>query len=248
MAEDKALYKNAFWLYGVIVGLAIKEALETTVPHLMNIPELSVAGQQINFPHPQYSYYPEFLRLIVFLALIIRFYLGSAYFFTIAHEADSSNAAFKEKYGEIESRRYGLDFVFGFVHFLGFIILALTIDLHHTPVRWFDYAVVFILLYDALWYAFTFKLDTSGLTLWWMVVNGFTFILCGFIYLAAELSWHDPIRSEIFALWPVLMISGVDIGWMMLDKPFFEPVRDWLTRRGQRKATAAAATPTEPPP
>lgn len=227
MADEKNIYKHAFWLYGVIIGLAIKEALEITIPHLINpsrlAMELAQNHQQFNFPHPQYSLYPELLRLTVFLALVIRFYLGSAYYFGTAYDADDADKKYQKK-------SYGVDFVFGFMHFIGFVVLALTIDIHTTPFQWFGYAVAFILLYDFVWYVFSYRQDTSDLIFWWMVVNGVNCLGSAVLYLIVERQTGDTIKAEIWALWPVLLVSGFDIGWMMIKRPFFELISEKAPR------------------
>jgi len=69
MANGDGLHKHAFWLYGVIVGLAVKEALVSTVPDILTPTE------------PKWESIIDFSRLVVFVFFITRFYLGSAYFF-----------------------------------------------------------------------------------------------------------------------------------------------------------------------
>jgi hypothetical protein len=230
MAERKALHKHAFWLYGVVVGLAIKEALESTIPHLIDPSHIPPSPEylQQNVPH---SFYPEFLRLVVFLALVIRFYLGSAYFFTDAYEAEDADTQFEKK-------NYAVDFVCGFLHFVGFVILALTIDIHSKPIMWFPIAVSFILLYDVFWYLFCFRYETSELMFMWMVINAGNFVLSGFLYLLVDRFGAGPVSAEVWALWPVLLVSLFDIGGMMQDKPYFDRIRRVFSDRRQPQPPA----------
>lgn len=220
MSDEKFIHKHAFWLYGVLVGLAIKQALETSIPHLIAPARLAAefarTGQALNFPHTE-LFYPEILRLTVFLALTIRFYFGSVYFFGTAYEAENADTKYSQK-------NYGSDFIFGFLHFISFVILALTIDLHSSPVHWFVYVVAFILLYDAVWYGFTYKQATSKLIFWWMLVNVGNALFSAVLYFIIDRSTHNPIWAEIWALWPVLIVSVFDIGWMMNKRPFFAPI------------------------
>jgi len=177
-------------------------------------------------PHSVRSLYLELLRFFTFLFLSIRFYLGSAYYFGIAHEADSAATQFPKK-------SFATDFVLGFLHFSGFVFLALTINVHSVePHRLFALGIVFILGYDVFWFFFTVKLDTTDLIKWWAAVNGVIVAVCVALYLLVEKLTSSTERAELWALWVVFMTTLLDIGWMMQRKPFFEPVRDWLM--GQR--------------
>lgn len=175
-------------------------------------------------PHPQLSVYPEVMRLFTALFLTIRFYLGAAFYFGLAHEAETAAQDFPK-------RNFGTDFVLGFFHFLGFVILALTINIHTPPMYAFPLAVGFILIYDVFWYLFTFRLDTSDLTKWWAIVNAATFVVGGFMYLLIERLTSDLVRAELYAFWLVLLVSLLDIGLMMQKKPFFQPIQDLITRQ-----------------
>ena len=158
MNQNRAV-QHAFWLYGVIVGLALKSALETSVPHLINPPrlitELLRAGEQVPLQHALLSY-PEVLRLGIFLALTIRFTTGSAFYFAEVWESASADIDYPRK-------NYGLDLILGFVHFLFFFCLALTIDFHTSPIHWFPLFIGIILIYDAIWWGFSFRLSTGKL-------------------------------------------------------------------------------------
>lgn len=212
MVDDKAIYKHAFWLYGVIIGLAIKQAFDGVVPHWIHpVPEQS---------HLEHSLYLEILRFFTFLFLVIRFYLGSAYYFGLAHEAESAERDFPK-------RNFATDFVLGFLHFLGFVFLGLTINVH-SDLRLFPLAVVFVLAYDLFWFFMTIKLDTRSLIKWWAFINGIILAVCMAIYLGVEKVTQSSQRAEVWALWVVFLTTLFDIGWMMKKKPFFEPVRDWL--------------------
>lgn len=204
-----------------MVGVAIKEALETSVSHFISpdrlIAELNHLGEKINFPDSEIGLYPEAIRLTVFLALIVRFYFGSAYYFGAAYEASTSDRDYPTK-------NYGVDFVFGFIHFTSFVILALIIDIHTVPVHWFPHLVGFILVYDIFWYAFSFRQSTSKLVFWWMIVNLINASISAVVYLTIEYKYKDVIKAEIWALWIVIAVSVVDIGLMMMKKPFFHPL------------------------
>ena len=212
MVDDKAIYKHAFWLYGVIIGLAIKQGFEAVVPHWIHgVPGLS---------HENHGLHLEILRFFTFLFLTIRFYLGSAYYFGLVHESADADK-------EYPKRNFATDFVIGFLHFIGFVFLGLTISVH-SELRLFPLAIVFILGYDLVWFFMTFKFDTSDIIKWWAFVNGVILAVCGFLYLGIERFTGSPQIAEIVALWLIFGSTLADIGWMMQKKPFFEPIREWL--------------------
>jgi len=216
--DDKAIYKHAFWLYGVIIGLAIKDGIDSVVPHLIN------TGNDVVHVHPPHGLYLELLRLFTFLFLAMRFYLGSAYYFGLVHESDQASTNFP-------NRSFGSDFVLGFLHFLGFVFLALTLHVHvGEPMRLFPLGVAFVLGYDAVWFAYSWvsDLDTRKKIKYWAIVNGLVVIVAVALYLAVEKITGDPIMAEVWALWLVFAITLLDIGWMMRKKPFFEPIHDLL--------------------
>ena len=102
------LHQHAFWVYGVIVGLALKEALSTVLPHLL--------GFLTDLPQSPFAYLWEVWKLTVFLTLIIQFYLGSAVYFNRHHNLDS----------ETLSEGYVPDFLAGLIHFILFFAWSLT--------------------------------------------------------------------------------------------------------------------------
>lgn len=220
MTKEKESRYSAFWLYGILVGLAIKEALERVVPHLIEPIDVSAAPR---------SLYLEVLRLTVFLCLIIRFYLGTQYYFSIAYESESSDQAYPIK-------SYTADFVFRFLLFVVFLILSFTIGSHQGSPRLFSVLVFFILSYDLLWFSFSFRQDTSRLVFWWMLVNLMNAFVSAVIYLTVDLFTGSITRAEIWALFPIIGISLLDLGWMMARRPFFEPVRGWLMETESRPA------------
>jgi len=227
VTEHKAVHKHAFWLYGVIVGLAIKSALETSVPHLINPPrlirELLRAGALVPFQH-LHPTSPQLLRLGALLALVLLFSFGSAFYYGEAYESDTADEDYPKK-------NYGLDFIFGFLHFNIFFVLALVIDFHTTPVYWFPALVGVILLYDLCWYCFSFKQDTSSLIFWWMIVNLLTAFLGALLYLGVLGISGSIMKAELYALWLVAVVSIIDIGLMMMKKPFFAPITNLAPRK-----------------
>ena len=226
MVDDKAIYKHAFWLYGVIIGLAIKEAFETVVPHWIHPTNES--------QHFQLSLFLEIFRFFTFLFLTVRFYLGSAYYFGLAHEAENAET-------EFPNRNFATDFVLGFLHFLGFVFAGWAVGVHG-EMRLFPLALIFILGYDLAWFVMTRKLDTTDLIKWWAIVNGVVLGFCVLLYLVVERITTNAQLSEICALVVVFVTTLLDIGWMMQKKPFFEPIRNWIVGNRRRQD----APPTAP--
>lgn len=217
--NDTAVYKHAFWLYGVVIGLAIKDAIESVVPHWIHL-----SAADAGAVHPPHGLYLEVLRLFTFLFLAIRFYLGSAYYFGLVHESERASENFSR-------RSFGSDFVLGFLHFLGFVFLALTIQVHAgQPMRLFPLGVAYILGYDVAWFLYSWasKLDTRRKIKWWAIINGGVAVVSVALYLLVEKLTGNSLRAEIWTLWLVFVVTLFDIGWMMRRRPFFAPVRDWI--------------------
>ena len=228
MAQVKSIHKHAFWLYGVIVGLAIKAALEGAVPHI------------IAPPNAPLEFVPDLARLIVFLTLIVRFYLGSAIYFGDVYEGDTADIDYKEK-------NYALDFLFGFMHFLAFFLLAFAIDIHSKPAILFPGILAFILFYDFIWWGFCRKYDASGMIAVWMAVNLIS-LLCGaLVYFISRSVGSNEVRAELYAFVPIMIFSIIDLADMVLEKPIYENV---LAKFKRRQSTPALppAPPTDLPP
>lgn len=241
MAEEKAIHKHAFWLYGVIVGLAIKAALETTVSHFINPDklehELRLIGLGISFPDSEIGLLPEAIRLTVFLVLIVRFYFGSAFYFGAAYESASCET-------DYPTSNYGIDFIFGFFHFISFVVLALMIDIHTAPIWWFPALVCFILVYDGVWYLSSMGQSTREMIFWWMVMNLLNASISAALYFALR-GAAGPIAAERWALSLVILISFIDIGMMMKKRPFFQPIRD-MAPPGRINPPTDTPTPADP--
>lgn len=237
---SEGLRKHAFWLYGVIVGLAIQQALQTVVGRLIVPPP----GAKL-FP----SAILNVIRLPVFLFTILQFYLGSVWFFDKFHE-DSSGQNYSN---------FAVDFLFGLVHFIVFFAWAMSIDTNRGPIRVFPILMIFILLYDLLWCrACRGRASYSEIRKWTYVNIG---VVIGVIALYAvtylglvginALEWgrphwlvraanHDMARHKIaegLAVIPVLIVSTVDIIGMITGKQI---IADWVLDKFK-------ATPLLPP-
>lgn len=220
MAQE-ALHKNGFWLYGVIVGLAIKEALASIIPHAFTL-----------YPEPVF---PEAARFVVTLILIIRFFFGSTVFWDEVYFAASAEEEYRTK-------NYALDFLFGLIHFIVFFSLATSIEIHGRSVYLFQVLLSVILAYDLLWWWACRKSDTRSLIRIRAVVNAETLLLAALIYLIAKVVGASPLLAEEVAFVPILLFSFVDIAELVTGKRIIGP---WLAGLGTQTPGRSAAPPAD---
>ena len=168
------------------------------------------------------------MRLFIFLLLIIRFYLGSGYFFKTAYTGSSAT-----KY---KKKNYFSDYLFGLFHFLLFFGLAATLEFHGGQPGPFLVLLLIILLYDGLWFVSARKYDTRHLMRMWMVVNVFTVGLSSLLYAVAYITHFSIAVREQIAFAPILIVTIIDYDELKTGKPIFA---NWLTR--------AAFDPLNPP-
>ena len=197
----EAIHKQAFWLYGVIVGLAIKEGVVAVVPHIFD------------YKTDDLESWVEAARFFIFFVLIARYYLGAVLFFEEAHFSSKTRVGYPKK-------SFMMDFIVGLFHFLFFAALSRSIDIKNTPLRLFDVLIGLILLYDSFWYRLSRGLDTREIMKSWMVINNTTFIVSLAIYLPIKLTWGNHIHAELWALIPIAVVSLIDIGELITGKQY----------------------------
>jgi hypothetical protein len=217
--------RHLLWLYGVVVGLAIGGALNRVVPQFFD-------GRSHASPDDSWHLPLEALRLLTFLFLAIRYYLGAASY--LEHEHGERQKYRKRKDAPPETkeeaihrraervrrhRHLVIDFLFGFFHFAFFFVWSLTVDMHSLLV-WAvtPYALMLglVLLYDGFWYLCRRK-DRDGTERMrkWAVINAVTFIACAVGYWIR--SWSTETVQAIggFAeMWmfvPIVVASVIDI-------------------------------------
>lgn len=214
MPTEEGLHKHAFWLYGVIVGLAIKEALAATVPRIFSPPADETGAVML-----------EAARLFVFLVVIIRFFLGSVYYFDCAHTGPESDEAYPNK-------DYYVDFLFGLVHFIFFFAWALSIDVFVTHVKLFPALLALILLYDWLWYLVSRRYDTHRVIKLWTWMNTAIVVVGATLYLTMRALEFSPALAQVVAFVPVVVLSLIDIADIMNKR---DTIGDWLRGLAQRR-------------
>lgn len=199
-----SIHKHAFWIYGVIVGLAIKEAMSDTLPELFKSASLNT-----------WSKFAVAAKLALFLMMTIRFYLGSAHFFDSAHCGPKAS--------ELENKSYSIDFIFGAFHFLIFSVWAMSLA-DGMPDTLFLNLMWVILGFDVIWYFFCRSFDTRHLMKLWMVFNLTTLLVSALTYLFF-LQWFSRFTAELLALIPVLIASVIDIRELITGKNI---VKGWF--------------------
>ena len=157
--------------------------------------------------------YLEQARLLVFLAMLIRFYLGSVKFFDKVYISEATAPGYANK-------DFGIDFGVGFIHFLIFFSWSLTIaDEYRSPFGMSKYLwfLTVVLLYDALWIGLSWKKDTRKEIKLWTAVNVATFIL-GVILFFVGKALEKPVLGEWLVLVPVAFFTAIDFVEMTTER------------------------------
>ncbi|HEY0428979.1 MAG TPA: hypothetical protein VGC76_14455 [Pyrinomonadaceae bacterium] len=244
---DENIRKQAFWLYGVIVGLAVKEALTHVLPHIFK--------EQINLLE---RHIPEMIRLFVFLVLCVRFYLGAAQYFDEAYEkkhpatvipfdppaenigtaqVNEAPPVLENKY---KKKSFGLDFLVGFFHFLIFSALALSICYDESgwnneiSIYLFPSVLLTILLYDVVWLLVNIKKHTFALIKLWTFLNVVTVVVCAATFGAVWVVYHmkeakfQYFVAEAIAFIPLLLLSALDIAELIAGTSIIRRMLSWI--------------------
>lgn len=222
------IHTQSFWVYGVIVGLAIREALSHTIPNI-----ISSNGD------PRWFVRLETWRLLIFLTMIIRFYLGSSLFFDKAYIDPASSPKFQKK-------SYGLDFICGLAVFMIFFGWSITIGdksrLSHGMSN-FLLLLTVILAYDFVWFMVNLRYDTVHSIKLWTTINILTLVFAAVIFfLTREIKDNDVLAEEL-AFIPVALFSYGDFVEMISRNRIFSGFFNWLNvndpeRMNQPKDTA----------
>ena len=218
------IHTQAFWLYTTIVGLSIKEALSDTVPFLIAPP-----------PNTAFDRIDVACRLSTFLIVTIRFYLGSALFFELAHTGAEAK--------EFPDRKYIIDFLAGTLHFLLFFAWAFSIDIYTKPPVLFPVLMGTILLYDLAWLFAVRNISTMRLIKVWTLFNAVTFVVCFLFYVVAawlylQLSGGSDYQAafalaEKFAFAVLIFVSLIELWSLMSRKEVFKDLIASLVNDGR---------------
>ncbi len=234
MLPLKGFCKHAVWLFGVLVGLAIKEAITRVAPHLL------VIGSE---PWPQAIV--EMMRLVVFGVMIVRHYLGAAHMFDNVHaeqldpvvNADGTISIHERERVRIAGRQFGVDFFAGLLHFTAFSVLALTLELHsqsgvdaHLPSeRVFRFVLMFILCYDVAWIVTRPGPHPRELKIW-TLINFFTAIVYAASFWYMMRRWASSLRAEVIPDLFVVAVSVIDIATLTMGTEFFSKLAVFIPK------------------
>jgi hypothetical protein len=201
-------HNHAFFVFGVIVGLAIREALTRVVPHVLPVIVDAVASQPAD---SKGQLILEAARLITFLTLIIRFYLGAGMYF------DKVYCSEKLPQGPPHNN-YGLDFLMGTIHFIILFVWSETIIVHNRfthGMSGFLALLGIVLLYDLVWWAMSSGYDTVKTIRRWALLNLASVVL-GFLILVVLNFWQitSDRTAEALSLLPIGFFTLVDFGEM----------------------------------
>lgn len=202
------LRRHCLWLYGIIVGLAIREAIVRVLPHF--------TAKDFLF---DWHALLEVLRLAVFLLVITRFYFGAAVVFRQIGPGES-----------FPTKNDGVDLLAGLVHFLLFFGWATTID-GRTGTTWLlstsPYLVFMglVLVYDLFWWLMGLGRDHVEKLRLWMVLNVITLGACILIHLVGLRLQIDQMALEEICFFPVIAVSLIDVSEVLTGKEIF---RTWL--------------------
>lgn len=210
--------KQGFWLYGVIVGLAIRDGLVKVVPRIiMTSPDVDGNNRWL-----------DAARLGLFLLVVTRFYLGSAYYYDEVYESTDADTKYPTK-------NYGTDFVVGLFHFILFYGWAAMIDNHNSPavgVSHFTNMMLVVLLYDVVWLIISKGNSTVECMKMWTFINTLTAAAVLLLYLGAQKFDIASPWLELITFTPVTVVSLIDFAEIVTEKRIFERFVSKLLRRG----------------
>ena len=218
-ARKQALHPHVFWLFGLIVGLGIREALIDVAPALTFDEEYHTQPQPLHV-----------LRLCLYIAACFRFYLGGVRYFLAVHDKKPADIA--------DQRWFVVDVGSGLAHYILFFIWGTTLlrgPSFILDLPWYMVGLFTVLLYDVLWYLLSVGRpgvkDQIG---YWAFVNSVT---CSFVLLLWLLI-PDGGWREVIALLPAAAITLIDVHDNLSD--------DMMLPKFFRSITPALPDPQRP--
>ncbi len=202
----KRLHSYTFFLFGVVVGLSIREVLVRSGPHIFLPSDIE-----------PWKTHLEALRVIVFLLTITCFYFGAGTFFDKVYLDEDTAAKFSKK-------SYGLDFGLGLAHFLIFFGWSLTVA-DHSRLSWgvspFLGFLSAVLLYDLVWLVVNLRHDSLQEIKLWTFMCFVTFLLGGVVFFVVRAFSNNDVISEECAFVVVALYILGDFTELVSGKPFF---------------------------
>ena len=193
--------KEAFWLYGVIAGLAVREALLSFIA--------APSGEWLLW-----------IRLTVFLLVLTQFYLGAAVYFEDVHNSPENELRYS-------IRSFGADFVTGFFHTILFFWWSTTLANreHHTGFAFSEFLLgVFVVHgFCAFWVVAALKYDTLHRVALWAMVNLVAVLIC-FTLFAVGMLLTNPLSPwrEVVAIVPIAIVNALQLAELFKGRPLFK--------------------------
>jgi len=228
------LHNSVTFVYGVIVGLAIREALVRTVPDILHLTQ--IVGWRANL---------EAFRLVLFLSLIVRFYFGSGTYFESVYLGENAPAP------SLQTRvSYGIDFSSGLVHFLVFFAWSLTLTDHNRPWQGtgiFLWVLAVILAFDAVWYFANPSALTKDRIKLWAEFNLATLILAGILFFGVRAFTGNDVLAEECSFPLIALVSLIDYVELISGRDVFARVILRMLPSRFQKENPTVGGRTQPP-
>jgi hypothetical protein len=211
------------FLYGAVVGLAIREAFARVGPDLVQFLSTDAALWKIHL---------EALRLIIFFFAISTFYIGSIVFFDKVHLCEEAQQSYPKS-------NYGYDFWFGLVHFVIFFFCAITInDFSRTKagLSLFVIYLSFICLYDLLWLYVNRKQDSFEEIKVWAWSSAVVVFLAGVAFLVTKKIFEkDDVIAEYASLTFFAAYLWIDLAELLTGNQI---ISKWMLKLLPKSALA----------
>jgi hypothetical protein len=200
----RRIYEQAFWLYTIIIGLAIRQVLIEIIPRFFN----HVFTTALPLPTPELSpsgFGIELFRSLVFLVVITRFYLGSV--LVLAKLTAVPAGPTEGSWVHVGS---------GFVHFLLFFGWAYTPFVTATTAgpSLFVYVLITILLWDIVWLCLTPK-DQKTQFRPWVYRNIRTVVYMAIAFFS---TWYLSAQAREAVMLLIVVVISIKDFWEIFTK------------------------------
>lgn len=250
----KDLGKHGLWIFGAVVGLAIREAITTLFSHVSAVAAKAKVAAFIaavaSAPYvPQTDRYHELLeafRFIVFFFTISRFYIGAAQFFESVHGEASTY--------DPKKTWFAWDFMFGLVHFVLFFGWALSLNSHDAMTFGFTAPLLWmfgILAYDFVWFVMSANHSTRNVIAQWTALNLLTGFSAFFVFAITRGAYHlangDPdtasVSAELLATFTVLAFGAYDFRALLWGETALPSWMQHVSRMFQKEVPVVPPSP-----
>jgi hypothetical protein len=196
MGASEEAHHDAFWVITIVGGLSITKALEESTPKLSSIP-------------PNHEGAVILLRLLVYLFIAIRLFIGSSAFFNEVHFNDGHAKRFPH-------RSYLIDFGSTVVHFSILYAMAVQIPIGAASARFnwqegFFITLCLVLLYDWAWVFASHAHDNKGIVTSWAVANTATLVPCLIAFILLECAVVRRLTFELLLLISIVLLGLPDM-------------------------------------